>query len=153
VNDGSVGGPTPGSLGVEAVLEQLNGVRRNGGGWMARCPAHEDHSPSLSIREENGKILLHCFGGCSIEGVCAALKVKVSELFTKGFAIRKPEPRIVRETQKRIAGLRSRLTPGDRERAVTVVLVNETNLDAAIARALALAVEGELVQVALKENK
>ena len=53
----------------------------------------------------------------------------------------------MRETQKRITGLRSRLTHGDRERAVTVVLADETNLDAAIARALALAVEGELVQV------
>ena len=62
--------------------------------------------------------------------------------------IHRPASRIVRETQKRITGLRSRLTPGDRERAVTVVLANETNLDVAIARALALAVEGELVQVA-----
>jgi CHC2 zinc finger len=136
-------------MNAEAILARLNGVRRNGGGWMARCPAHEDRSPSLSIHEGNGKILLHCFGGCSIEAVCAALEIKVSELFSKRHEIHKPEPRIVRETQKRITGLRSRLTPGDRERAVTVVLADGTNLDAAIARALALAVEGELVQVTL----
>jgi hypothetical protein len=139
-------------MSLKAVLSRLQGVRDNRSGWQARCPAHEDHNPSLSIREENGKILLHCFGGCSIEAVCAALKVKVGELFTKGSAIRKPEPRIVRETQMQIAGLRSRLTPDDRERPVTVVLAEQNNLDAAIARALALAVEGELVQVALKDS-
>jgi hypothetical protein len=134
---------------VEAILDRLQGVRRNGNGWMARCPAHEDRSPSLSIRKANEKILLHCFGGCSIEAVCAALEIKVSKLFDKRSEIHKPAPRIVRETQKRITGLRSRLTPGDRERTVTAVLASETNLDVAIARALALAVEGELVQVAL----
>jgi hypothetical protein len=136
-------------MNLEAVLARLNGVRPNAGGWITRCPAHEDRSPSLSIRKENGKILLHCFGGCSIEAVCAALEIKVSEVFGERREIYKPEPRIVREAQKRISGLRSRLTPSDRERAVTVVLAGETNLDAAIARALALAVEGELVQVAL----
>ena len=136
-------------MNVEAVLARLNGVRHKGGGWMARCPAHEDRSPSLSIRKESGKILLHCFGGCSIEAVCAALQIKVRELFGKKREIHKPEPLIVRETQKRIAGLRSRLTPGDRERAVTVVRADETTLNAAIARALALAVQGELVQVTL----
>jgi hypothetical protein len=136
-------------MNAEALLARLHGVRRNGGGWMARCPAHEDRSPSLSIRHGNGKILLHCFGGCSIEAVCAALEIKVRELFGKGLEIDKLEPRILRQTQMRITGLRSRLTAEDRERAVTVILAEEANLDAAIARALALAVEGELVQVAL----
>ena len=73
----------------------------------------------------------------------------MSELFSEPRKAHNHEPRIVREAQKQLVGLRSRLTPGDRERAVTVVLADETNLDAAIARALALAVEGELVQVAL----
>jgi len=136
-------------MNLNAILGRLQGVRRNGNGWIAVCPAHQDRNPSLSIRNEDGKILLHCFGGCSIEGVCAALEIKVRELFASRREIHKPEPRIVRGTQKQIAGLRSRLTPGDRERAVTIVLADETSLDAAIARALALAVEGELVQVTL----
>jgi hypothetical protein len=140
-------------MNLNAILDRLQGLRRNGSGWMARCPAHEDRSPSLSIRNENGKILLHCFGGCSIEAVCAALEIKVRELFATRREIYKPEPRIVRETQKQMIGLRSRLTRGDRERAVTVVLADETSLDAAIARALALAVEGELVQVALHGDR
>jgi hypothetical protein len=55
----------------------------------------------------------------------------------------------MRDAQRQIGGLRSRLTPRDRLRAVTVILSNEKTLDVAIAHALALAVEGELVQVAL----
>lgn len=42
---------------------------------MAPCPAHEDRSPSLSIREDpSGKILVHCFSGCRQSDVITALK-------------------------------------------------------------------------------
>jgi hypothetical protein len=41
---------------------------------MARCPAHDDRDPSLSIRDENGKVLVHCYAGCSQADVIAALK-------------------------------------------------------------------------------
>lgn len=135
---------------LDALLARLQGVKRCGDGFVALCPAHEDHSPSLSVSKgRDGRVLLHCFGGCSVESVCEALQIRVSDLFSGLCDSRKPEPGIVRNAQKQLTGLRSCLTPRDRERAVTVVLANETNLDAAIARTLALAVEGELVQVAL----
>ena len=41
---------------------------------MARCPAHEDKNPSLSLRDGDGKVLVHCFGGCPQDAVIAALK-------------------------------------------------------------------------------
>jgi len=41
---------------------------------MARCPAHEDRDPSLSISEgREGQPLVHCFAGCTYEAVVAAL--------------------------------------------------------------------------------
>ena len=150
-------------MNVEAVLARLQGVRRNGEQWVARCPAHADKSPSLSVRNGDGKVLLHCFAGCKVEAICAAASIEVRDLFSKPCASYKPEPRVVHRspcvahdvsscayvrTKKQLSGFRSQLTPRDRERAVTVILANETNLDAAIARALALAVEGDLVQVA-----
>jgi len=138
-------------MSAAAVLEKLQGVRRKGEQWMARCPAHEDKGPSLSMRDENGKVLLHCFAGCTIESICGALEIKVNDLFAEGTA-RKSESGIVREAQQHIAGLRSRLTPMDRERPVTLIKTDEKNLDAAIARALALAVEGGLVQVVLDKE-
>lgn len=44
------------------------------GGWMARCPAHEDHDPSCSITEVAGKVLVRCHAGCRQEDVVAALR-------------------------------------------------------------------------------
>jgi len=80
-------------MNLEAVLAGLQGVRRNGNGWQARCPAHEDKKPSLSVCERNGNILLKCFAGCSFEAVCAALGIEPRELFSDNGAV----PRIVAE--------------------------------------------------------
>jgi len=55
------------------IAEALN-ARKTGRGWLARCPAHDDKRPSLSIGESNsGKLLIHCFGGCSFEMIIAQL--------------------------------------------------------------------------------
>lgn len=54
------------------VLRRL-AAKRVGSSWMALCPAHDDRSPSLSIAEKNGKVLLHCHAGCSQASVLAAL--------------------------------------------------------------------------------
>jgi hypothetical protein len=139
-------------MNLEAILNRFQRVQRNGNGWIALCPAHADKNPSLSIREGNGRTLLHCFAGCSVEAICAARGIEVRDLFTEPWVVRTPKPPIVRDADKQIASLRSRITPRDRVRDVTVVRANWENLDQAIARALALAVEGELVQVALKEG-
>jgi len=41
------------------------GGRKAGGSWMARCPAHDDREPSLSIRDaDDSKVLVHCHAGC-----------------------------------------------------------------------------------------
>jgi len=139
-------------MNAEAVLAQLKGVRCSGDGWIARCPAHDDRNPSLSICERNRKILLYCHAGCAVEAVCDAMGIKVSQLFHTPRDSRNVEPHIVVYARQQIAGLRSRLTPTEREGAATVVLAARKNPEPAIARALALAVEGELVQVALREG-
>lgn len=61
--------------------EQL-GARRTGlGRWQARCPAHQDRSPSLSIREgADGRVLVHCFAGCALDSILAALKLSRRDL-------------------------------------------------------------------------
>lgn len=66
---------------AEALAERLGG-RRSGRGWMCRCPAHDDREPSLSIRDgADGRVLLHCFAGCSPRDVCAALGLELRDLF------------------------------------------------------------------------
>jgi hypothetical protein len=140
-------------MNVESFLLRLKGVRRNGNGWQVRCPAHADRSPSLSIREgSDGRVLLHCFAGCSVESLCQALKIRVSDLFSEPGTMQS-KPRAVREAEKAIATFRSCLTPRERVLPVTVVYCHPENLDAGIARALALAVEGELVQTVLADSQ
>ena len=68
---------------VKNVLARLQGVRQVGPSrWKALCPAHSDHSPSLSVREaEDAKVLLHCWAGCSAEDVCQAIGLSLADLF------------------------------------------------------------------------
>jgi putative DNA primase/helicase len=60
---------------VDSIARALK-AHRSGTGWMAKCPAHDDNNPSLSIREVDGKVLLHCHAGCAQRAVIDALKVR-----------------------------------------------------------------------------
>ena len=55
------------------ILPQLQKVKRSGRGWTAQCPAHPDKRPSFSIADGDRGVLMHCFAGCSIERIKAAL--------------------------------------------------------------------------------
>lgn len=70
---------------IETVLARLPKYQSGGNGQhVAACPAHDDRSPSLSIREaDDGKVLLQCFAGCTVEEICSAIGVDVSDLFPK----------------------------------------------------------------------
>jgi len=138
---------------TEEVLSRLRGVRRSRNGWIALCPAHDDRNPSLSVRENNGKTLLHCFSGCAAEAVCAALKIGTRDLFDKPLGSHQRQPHIVRYAHRQIEGLRNHLTPTERERPITVVLASRDNPVPAMARALALTVEGTIAQVAFDEGE
>lgn len=48
-----------------------------------RCPAHEDRSPSLSIRLDAEKVLLHCHAGCQVDDILAALELTPADLFNQ----------------------------------------------------------------------
>jgi putative DNA primase/helicase len=62
-------------MNLQDVLSCLQNVRACSGYYIARCPAHDDRTPSLSIREaQGGHIWLHCFAGCSFEAIRGALR-------------------------------------------------------------------------------
>lgn len=65
------------------LLDRLDRVKQTSPGkWVARCPAHQDRSPSLSIRElDDGRLLLHDFGGCSADEILAAVGLEMGHLF------------------------------------------------------------------------
>lgn len=70
-------------MSIESFLSKLHKVRkRSHGKWMACCPVHQEVTPSLSIKDDNGTILIHCFG-CGAGGVdvCWALGINPTDLF------------------------------------------------------------------------
>lgn len=48
--------------------------------YIACCPAHDDENPSLSIKFDNGKILLHCFAGCQYSEIIKSLHLNSRDL-------------------------------------------------------------------------
>lgn len=70
-------------MSVDNILQRLNKVRKTGPNkWIACCPAHEDKHPSFSVLEtDDGRVLIHCFGGCSTSEVLDALGMDCSDLF------------------------------------------------------------------------
>ena len=70
-------------MAIESFLNQLQKVKKRGAGkWSACCPVHDDRTPSLTLSEDNGMVLIHCFGcGASGSEVAGALGVDISELF------------------------------------------------------------------------
>jgi putative DNA primase/helicase len=69
----------------EDVLDRLNVASRNGERAMCFCPAHDDrNNPSLSIKAENGTLLLHCFAGCQPEDIVSEMGLDMKDLFAEG---------------------------------------------------------------------
>ncbi len=59
-------------LDAKVIASALGGYRC-GSGFIAKCPSHDDRSPSLSLRDVDGKVLLHCHAGCEQLDVIQAL--------------------------------------------------------------------------------
>jgi hypothetical protein len=60
---------------ITKLLDRLDGLKERGpDAWLAKCPAHDDRNPSLSIREtSDGTVLLKCWTGCTAAEVVAAV--------------------------------------------------------------------------------
>lgn len=71
-------------MSANALLGRLDRVRQTGPDrWIARCPAHDDRGPSLSIRElPDGRVLVHDFGqGCTAAEIVEAVGLTLEDLF------------------------------------------------------------------------
>jgi hypothetical protein len=69
----------------QAVLDRLDVASRNGEKAMSFCPAHDDRTnPSLSLKAENGRLLLHCFAGCQPEDIISKVGLGMQDLFAEG---------------------------------------------------------------------
>ena len=80
---------------IDRLLSRLEGVKETSSGkWKAQCPAHSDRTPSLSVTEKSGKVLVHCYAGCAAAEIVDAVDLSLSDLFDKPLDHRgKPIPK------------------------------------------------------------
>jgi hypothetical protein len=81
------------------IVSRLDHCRQVGDGkWMARCPAHDDRGPSLSIKDVgDGRTLIHCFAGCGAIDVLGAIGLDPSDLYPPTDRNYQPQARKRRE--------------------------------------------------------
>ncbi len=69
-------------MSASILLSKLSRVKKTGADrWMACCPAHQDKTASLSIKDlPDGRMLLHCFAGCEPDAVLAAIGLTFADI-------------------------------------------------------------------------
>lgn len=78
---------------LDNFLSRLEKVKRNGKGYLACCPAHNDKTPSMTIKEtSSGSVVFHCFAGCAPESIVSAIGLTFSDLYpdSRGYKPAKP---------------------------------------------------------------
>lgn len=69
-------------MNAQKLLDRLEKVTDHGEGkYTARCPGHEDRTPSLRIRVVEDRILIHCFAGCAPLAIVGSVGLSLSDLF------------------------------------------------------------------------
>lgn len=107
---------------VDFLLGRLSRVKARGSDqWMACCPAHEDRTASLSIKSmEDGRVLLHCFAGCTADDILGSVGLEFGDLFPERIG-------------HYIPPTRNRIPPGDLlrivERELMVVAVVASDIE------------------------
>lgn len=66
------------------LLGRLDGVKKEGKGWVSRCPSCGGQSRKVSIVEgDDGRVLLHCFAGCCAIDVVNSVGLTMADLFVR----------------------------------------------------------------------
>ena len=69
-------------MAVHDLLSKLEYRQTGSNRWLAKCPAHQDRRPSLTITEkDDGMVLLHCWAGCGAADVLAAIGLEFDALY------------------------------------------------------------------------
>jgi hypothetical protein len=68
------------------IAEVLAGskVKARNGNYLVPCPAHDDDSPSLSLKDTDRGVAVHCFAGCRAGDIYAAIRRKDRKLLEPG---------------------------------------------------------------------
>lgn len=85
---------------IEEIVKGLLECKKiNSNSYMAKCPAHNDKRASLSIKESNEKILIHCFAGCKTEDIVKRMGVTMKDLFREKYENKEKNKRLKIEAE------------------------------------------------------
>ena len=94
---------------VISLLDKVTPQHGRTDAFMARCPAHEDRSPSLSVALGKKWVLLNCFGGCEWRKVLSALNLKTEDLVLDDEPAAATRKRPVSQRQKELTAMSAAL--------------------------------------------
>lgn len=114
---------------AEPLLQRLEGVQKSGNGWRARCPACGGSSRKVTIAERDGKVLLHCFGGCKAVEVLEAVGLAWADIMPPRTWPESPEERRQARRAIREAGWASALSVLSMEAAIVQIAANKVLRD------------------------
>lgn len=79
---------------TQEVLQYFRKVKRTGNNqYSALCPAHDDHTASLCIGTgDDGRTLVTCQRGCSLDDILSAVGLKKSDLFSTPLGPKQNKP-------------------------------------------------------------
>ena len=83
-------------MNIDTVLSRLDKVKKTSkdNEYSALCSAHDDKSPSLSIKElPDGRILINCFAGCESKQVLDSIGLSFEDLYPESKGSFKSEKR------------------------------------------------------------
>ena len=107
---------------IDALLHRLERVQRSGQGWRADCPnGHKTHGTLSLARGDDGRLLLHCFAGCSAADVLGALGLTLGDVMPERLRDDSPEGRRTARERFRLASVTA--AAGALEREARVVLI------------------------------
>lgn len=97
---------TASRIGIDALLSRLGRVQRGAQGWRADCPNGHKARGALSIAQgDDGRILLHCFAGCSTAEVLGALGLALADVMPERLRDESPEARRSARERFRLASV------------------------------------------------
>ena len=81
-------------MNIDEILVKLDKVSQvSHNRYKACCPAHDDKNPSFYITEtDDGKILMHCFTGCTKDEILGSLGIGIKDLFPEGATHHRKRP-------------------------------------------------------------
>ena len=68
-------------MSIDDFIMRLEAPAKAGEGWQARCPCHKDRKQSLSVRDGEKGIVLHCHAGCETADIVKAVGLTMQDLF------------------------------------------------------------------------